>query len=70
MLDRMKSMVIVALGAVFALGLVVYAYVHQYFTSKGATIAQADSCDLPEGQVSAKQNPNKMLFISCGGFLE
>jgi hypothetical protein len=70
MIDRMRNMVIVVLGTAFALGLVVYAYVHQYFVSKSATVAKADTCDLSEAQGSEKQNPNKMLFISCGGFLE
>lgn len=62
-----------ALVVALAAGLLVggYAYASQFFTKKIAlNQTQGDTCiDTERSSSERKENPNRMLFISCGGFL-
>lgn len=65
----MKQRLLVTLAVVLAVGAGALAYVHQLFVSvaPGAKMVAADECTQPQ---APKENPNKTLFISCGGFFE
>jgi hypothetical protein len=43
------------------------------FVQKFAPVAQADvagdQCAVAEAEAAERTNPNRILFISCGGFL-
>ncbi len=68
LLNRKKVLLLVFAGlAALALNLYLYAQAFLQHVS-GGSVARADEC-LP-GDGAPKENPNKMLFISCGGFLE
>lgn len=56
----------------FALGLQAYLLVQQFIGKQESMskLAKTDSCDEPAVPVAAQENPNKLLFISCGGFEE
>ena len=48
-----------------------YFYAHALWKSGVAPkVAVTDSCDDRSARSSLKENPNKMLFIGCGGFLD
>ena len=67
-----RKAALVGVAFMFAGLLYAYVYVQQFFTRNDAPkLASGDECapDTSLQQVP-KQNPNKMLFISCGGFLE
>lgn len=73
----MKSTLSRPLVSVCALvfGLVMGAYLMLYEWVQAATLSQgslsiADTCENPASASAHKENPNKMLFISCGGFLD
>jgi hypothetical protein len=56
-------------------GLVMGAYLMLYKWAHAAALPHgssgiADACEDPGSASVPKVNPNKMLFISCGGFLE
>jgi|GEM_PF-2272963 len=58
----------------FALGLQAYLW-YQTLTHKSLAnpkLSKADTCEDPEANAALvqKENPNKLLFISCGGFEE
>ncbi len=53
----------------FAAALNVWAYVYAML-NRAAPGAKVSSAECTDTETAAKQNPNKMLFISCGGFLE
>jgi len=66
---RVRSLVVVALVLFVPLNL--YLFAHALWKSGVAPkVAVADSCDDRSAQSSPKENPNKMLFIGCGGFLD
>jgi hypothetical protein len=70
----MKRSLLIALAALFALAFNLYLAAQQFWhhTAKAdGRLAAADRCE-PGDSVSQvhKVNPNKMLFISCGGFLD
>ncbi len=54
-----------------SLALAAYIFADTVFTkfASGGLFAVANECVDPDS-ISARQNPHKMLFISCGGFLE
>lgn len=69
MVARSKKLVVLAAGALIAITIHTYFFV-QSILRGGATggIAQADTCVDPSAERHG--NPNAMLFISCGGFIE
>ena len=56
--------------AALAFGLILSAYLftHELVTTTLAHFAKADQCD--DATQGEAVNPNKMLFISCGGFID
>jgi len=58
-------------ASVFALGLQAYLLVQSMLhkTPSSTNFAKADECEDPAAMTS-QENPNKLLFISCGGFEE
>jgi len=48
-----------------------YLFAHTLLKSVIASkFAVADSCDEKSAPSSPKENPNRMLFVGCGGFLD
>lgn len=67
----LQSRILAVLAVIFAIVLNVYVLVHALFTKRadsGVKLA-ANNCSDPTG-TELKVNPNKMFFISCGGFFE
>jgi hypothetical protein len=58
----------VILGCVLAAYIVLHSIVAggEYY---GSALSIANECT-PGNSSAAKMNPNKMLFVSCGGFLQ
>ena len=65
---RRLSLIVVALA--FSVLLNLYLFAHALWKSAAPKLAVGDSCDEKSVSSSPKENPNKMLFISCGGFIE
>jgi hypothetical protein len=66
---RVRRVFLVAIAGVFALLLNVYVVVSALMNrSDAGTKLTADECADPD--IQTQTNPNKMLFMSCGGFLE
>lgn len=63
---RFARHVFVALSALAAIAV---AWVMSSPLVAGAKTAAAPMCTDAETEGQTKENPNKMLFISCGGFL-
>jgi hypothetical protein len=70
----LRKVPILVVAALFSLLLNAYLFLQTLMVegdSKAQKLSMGDECkNAPDSQVSAKTNPNKMLFISCGGFLE
>jgi hypothetical protein len=72
MLRHLRTYPILAGAVLFGLILSVYLFVHELvvhvvYAARSSALGQA--CTDPSIQ-APKDNPNKVLFISCGGFLE
>jgi len=75
---RVKSFaaryVLVVAAFVFVLGLQAYLRIKTIVAkqSSGAKLSASDTCEAPATSeaTAPKENPNKYLFISCGGFEE
>lgn len=67
----LKRGVIVLLAFVFAIFLNVYLYLHSVLraTFAGRTNTVSNACEDTQDPAE-KVNPNKLLFISCGGFFD
>ena len=67
-----KRSFLIILAAIFALLFNAYMFFHGLLHKDGSRIAlgYSDKYDGETASQSAKNNPNKMLFVSCGGFLE
>ncbi len=70
-----KRALIVTVAFIFALLLNAYLFVHMLWNASihklGKTSVAHNECeDGSATEQGKKVNPNKMLFISCGGFLE
>ena len=67
-----KRSFLLVLAAIFGVGLnsylIVYAFCGDTWTHYFKSMIGNES--KTDAEQSAKTNPNKMLFISCGGFLE
>jgi hypothetical protein len=70
----MKRSLLIALAALFALAFNLYLAAQQFWnhaTKADGRLAAADKCEPGDSALQGpKVNPNKMLFISCGGFLD
>ncbi len=63
-----RRAVLAILGAMLVLFAAAYLYMQAFWHGvPGNKVSVDDQCKDPGAQ---KENPNKMLFISCGGFLE
>ena len=68
---RASLLFVIAIG--FSLALNVYLRAHALLNKdvSGTRLTTGNECtDDPHAYETQKTNPNKMLFISCGGFLE
>ena len=67
-----RRWVFMVVAWVFGLGLTTYLNGHELCSDLWARYVKGagDAESKPDTNHSSKQNPNKMLFISCGGFLE
>lgn len=69
---RRSALFVIAFA--FALLLNAYFFMHMVWNRalfQQGKISKGDQCgDDVIGQTAPRTNPNKMLFISCGGFLE
>lgn len=63
-----KSLALV--GVVFGVCVFLYSFLHNLIVQKNSTLALGDMCVPPENAKKTDTNPNRDLFISCGGFLE
>jgi len=72
MQTRLSKTALIALASLFSLALMVYVFVYDLIHAKsGGVLSRVDDqCNDPAQQGAQKENPSKMLFISCGGFLE
>lgn len=57
-------------GVVFSVCTLLYSFLHNILVQKNSTLALGDMCVPPENAKKTDTNPNRDLFISCGGFLE
>lgn len=58
-------------AVVFALLLNAYLFLHELFAKlKASPLAGGSASQDRNAKVSSLDNPNKTLFISCGGYLE
>lgn len=67
---RHLSLFVAGIATVAATGI---SSVQKYFSSardSGRISVSERQCDTSVTQETTEKNPNKMLFISCGGFLE
>jgi hypothetical protein len=64
--EAIKRSLLIGIAALSTLITSVYIYV-QHFVAGPRSLSVADECINP---AVPAENPNKMLFISCGGFLE
>lgn len=65
------SVVLIVAAVLFVMALYAYLYIRQFFTPKYSSRAiVSDACPDPSAAQATKQNPNKMLFVSCGGFID
>lgn len=67
--------ILIITAFVFAAFLNAYLFVQSvwgHVTKHPGQLAMGDACesDSATGQHTQRVNPNKMLFISCGGFLD
>ncbi len=69
---RLSKVALLALASLFSLVLMFYVFVYDLLHAKsgGSLALSDDQCTDPAQQGVKKENPNKLLFISCGGFLE
>jgi hypothetical protein len=69
-----RRYLLVVAAFVFALLLSAYLYMHSLWSAsmqRWGKVSVSDECEDGTGaQQTSKINPNKMLFISCGGFLD
>ena len=66
-----RRMILVASAFAFTAILFAYLYVQQLFTQNAAKLTLGGECADDAGPLQVqKVNPNKILFISCGGFLD
>ncbi len=71
MRKNLARSVLLVLVTVFGLALSLYMYAQDFFHAKSdGRLSVADQCENPALENAGKENPNKMLFISCGGFFE
>jgi hypothetical protein len=70
----MKRPLLIVLATLFALAFNLYLAAQQfwhYATKADGRLAAADRCEPGDSATQGQRaNPNKMLFISCGGFLD
>jgi hypothetical protein len=64
---------LILLAFCFALVLNVYLFLHEFLTRDTSSIriiADKECKNNPNALTEQKTNPHKILFISCGGFLD
>lgn len=66
-----KRLILAVVGLIaFALLAFLYArFAWSWMRANAQRGLEADAC-IPQNTPQAKTNPNKMLFLSCGGFLQ
>lgn len=66
----LKRAMLYSTAVLFGLVVTAYVYTHALLQNlaHGAKLSAADHCE--DSSAAPKANPNKMLFISCGGFLD
>lgn len=62
--------IVVLAGFVLAVCAALYALLFDRATTRNIALIGGDECSVPEPTTKATENPNKALFISCGGFLD
>ena len=68
---RISRALMMVAATAFALGLNVYLVMHALMSkgSAGQKLA-SEECVNPDTAAPSQTNPNKLLFISCGGFID
>lgn len=67
---RIRYALILAVAGLVALAIESYLFMHSLLTKRTThSSISAAGCTDPNSE-EAKKNPNKLYFISCGGFLE
>lgn len=67
-----KRYILFGLAAISTVALNTYFFSQSIFASASESpkLATADQCVDEKAEAAPAENPNKVLFVSCGGFLE
>ena len=68
---RIRRAFLLTAAFLFAASLNCYLFVHELLSRTDPTPKlSAGDCPDPAEEVPAQTNPNKALFVSCGGFID